>query len=82
MSKPTPGKIYTIQQGDTLEKISGQAYGDPLQYDRITEVNQLQVNVLSTDQLPTGETLIIPENPDLANLRTSQLKNGLENVTR
>lgn len=80
--KPIPGKIYTIQQGDTLEKISGQAYGDPLQYDRITEVNQLQVTVSSTDQLPTGETLIIPENPDLSNLRSSQLKNGLENVTR
>ncbi len=80
MSKPTPGEIYTTIQGDTLESIAGAALGDPNRYTDITDVNPMQITVTSSEQLPTGTSLIIPEDTDRSYLRRQQLQNGLAGV--
>lgn len=78
--KPTPGEIYTTIQGDTLESIAGTALGDPNRYTDILDVNPLQITVTSTEQLPTGTSLIIPEDVDRSFLRRQQLQNGLAGI--
>ena len=75
--KPTPGKLYTTQSGDTLEKIAGQAYGQPNRWPDITAVNQQSIKASSTETLPARLTLIIPANNKIKALRAAQLANGL-----
>jgi len=75
--KPTPGQTYTTKQGDTLELISTQAYGDPNQYPRIQDTNNLSFTTLPGSQLPTGTSLIIPEDTELENIRRVQLAGAL-----
>ena len=47
---------YTIQPGDTLGKIARQYYGDPMQWMRITEAN----NIKNPDLIYPGQVFIIP----------------------
>jgi len=75
--KPTPGQTYTTKQGDTLELIAAQAYGDPNQYPKIQDTNNLSFTTLPGSQLPTGTSLIIPEDTELENIRRVQLAGAL-----
>lgn len=75
--KPTPGSTYNTVEGDTLENIAAEAYGDPNQYWRIQDVNNLSFTTLPGSQLPTGTELIIPEDTDLENIRRIQLAGAL-----
>jgi len=77
MSRPTPGQTYTTKEGDTLETISTEAYGDPNQYPKIQDTNNLSFTTLPGSQLPTGTDLIIPEDTDLENIRNIQLAGAL-----
>ena|SRR5215469_6216949 len=50
---------YTVQQGDTLSKISREHYGDPNQYMRIFNANR---SILSDpNAIRPGQELVIPE---------------------
>jgi len=40
MSKPTPGKTYVVQKGDTLSGVSQAAYGDGRSWRKIWKANQ------------------------------------------
>jgi LysM repeat protein len=57
---PSPAKStvrsYTIQPGDTLGKLAGRYYGDPMLWARITEVNNIQ----NPDLIYPGQVFIIP----------------------
>ena len=75
--KPTPGQTYTTKQGDTLELIAAQAYGDPNEYQKIQDTNNLSFTTLPGSQLPTGTSLIIPEDTELENIRRVQLAGAL-----
>jgi LysM repeat protein len=54
----TSAKVYTVQAGDSLSKISRQFYGDANQYNRIFEANR---DVLSDpNKIFPGQQLRIP----------------------
>jgi nucleoid-associated protein YgaU len=56
---PSPaGSEYTVKEGDTLEAIAEQAYGDRYAYPRIKEANGLEGN-----ELHIGQVLLIPPPP-------------------
>jgi len=50
------GQKYTIQPGDTLGRIARQYYGDPMQWSRISEANNIQ----NPDLIYPGQVFIIP----------------------
>lgn len=75
--RPTPGSIYTTKEGDTLELISTEAYGDPNLHPKIQDTNNLSFSILPSAQLPTGTSLIIPEDTDIENIRREQLAGAL-----
>jgi nucleoid-associated protein YgaU len=52
-------RTYTVQQGDSLSKISQQFYGDAHQYMKIFEANREQVK--DPDKIQVGQKLVIPE---------------------
>jgi|SRR6478672_3086151 len=52
-------RTYTVQQGDSLSKISQQFYGDAHQYMKIFEANRDQVK--DPDKIQVGQKLVIPE---------------------
>jgi LysM repeat protein len=47
---------YTIQTGDTLGRIARQYYGDPMQWSRIAEANNIQ----NPDLIYPGQVFLIP----------------------
>jgi LysM repeat protein len=49
-------QYYTIQPGDTLGRIANQYYGDPMQWTRITEAN----NIANPDLVYPGQVFMIP----------------------
>ena len=49
MSKPIPGKSYTVVDGDNLTKIARKAYGDGSLWVRIWKANQNTLK--STEQI-------------------------------
>jgi prophage tail gpP-like protein len=53
MPKPTPGKQYTVQTGDTVERIAAIAYGDASKAANITRSNQAKL-------ITPGITILIP----------------------
>ena len=75
--KPIPGQQYKTLEGDTLNKISSQAYGNPSKHSFIIDVNQLQTKLTATGTIPTGTVLIIPVDNELDSLRQDQLQQGL-----
>jgi len=52
-------RTYTVQQGDSLSKISQQFYGDAHQYMKIFEANRDQVK--DPNKIQVGQELVIPE---------------------
>jgi len=50
------GQSYTIQAGDTLGRIARQYYGDPMQWTRISEAN----NIKNPDLIYPGQVFFIP----------------------
>jgi LysM repeat protein len=54
----TAPRIYTVQQGDTLSRISKQFYGDANQYMRIFKANQDKLS--DPDKIRPGLELVIP----------------------
>jgi nucleoid-associated protein YgaU len=52
-------KIYTVQAGDSLSKISKQFYGNANQYMKIFEANRDRLD--DPDKIRVGQQLIIPE---------------------
>lgn len=50
------GDTYTVQTGDWLSKISGRAYGDIDQFDKIAKAN----NITNPDVIEVGTVLKIP----------------------
>jgi nucleoid-associated protein YgaU len=76
--KPTPGKQYLTAQGDTLERIASSAYGNPSKWPLINDVNQSQIKIGSTTEMPVGLTIIIPIDTELDLIKQKQLRNGLK----
>ena len=57
-STPTPGKLYLVRPGDTLSKLSREAYGNAAGWTRIRDANRSTTN--PDGRLRAGETVIIP----------------------
>lgn len=58
MIEPVRGESYTVQKGDTLEKISQRFYGTPKKWRRIYDANQEVLK--SPDRVYPGQKLQIP----------------------
>jgi len=58
MSKPTPGTQYTVQNGDTIERIAATAYGDA---GRSAEIIRANPSII----VSPGVVLILPPDEDL-----------------
>ncbi|MCL2800633.1 MAG: LysM peptidoglycan-binding domain-containing protein [Treponema sp.] len=52
----TGGHPYTVQRGDTLGRISRQFYGDPMEWSRIAQAN----NITNPDLIYPGQVFLIP----------------------
>ncbi len=55
---PALSTVYTVRQGDTLEKISAKVYGDGTQWRRIYKANKDKLK--SPNRIYAGQRLIIP----------------------
>ncbi len=53
---PNAAKVYTVQPGDNLSRISKHFYGDPNQYKKIAEANGIE----DPDKIRVGMDLKIP----------------------
>ena len=71
MSKPIPGKQYTTKAGDTLSRISTQAFGDSLLWPRIRAANQSKFKSIDPEEIPSGTIIIIPVLAEEEALRTN-----------
>ena len=65
MAKPTPGRKYTVQKGDTLSHIAAAAYGNGREWRRIWRANQNVLrsavdSSLTTPRGLSGQDLIFP----------------------
>lgn len=72
MTKPIPGKQYTVQLGDTLSGIAAKAYGDPAKWPDIYNVNISNLKSNDPDVIYPGEIIFIPENILTENLRSER----------
>jgi len=77
MAKPTPGKQYTVQQGDTFKSIAESAYGVGSKQDLIRDINQTQIKFSDVEDIAQGTVILIPVDTELAGLRQAQLLRGL-----
>ena len=90
MSKPTPGKQYTITDENTLSQVARRAYGNGNHWPRIWRANQSQLRSGNPDLIYPGEVIFIPElaellrdDPGIANREPDELSivvDGLEIV--
>ena len=60
MPKPTPGRKYTIVQGDNLSHISAAAYGTPREWRKIWKANKATLRSGDPDLIFPGEVIWIP----------------------
>jgi len=58
MANPVAGQSYTVQSGDTLRRIAAIAYGNEMQWPRISAAN----GIANPDLIYPGQTIIIPAN--------------------
>ena len=65
MSKPTPGKQYTIQDENTLSQVARRAYGNGNHWPRIWRANQSALRSGDPDLIFPGEVIFIPEIAEL-----------------
>lgn len=54
-----PPRVYTVQAGDTLSKISKEYYGNSNDYMKIFEANRDTLS--DPDEIKVGQELVIPE---------------------
>lgn len=54
-------EVYTIQQGDTLEQIASEKYGDPKLWPKLARYN----NITSPELIKVGQDILIPSKADL-----------------
>lgn len=55
---PTPGKRYVVRPGDTLSRLSREAYGNAAGWAKIRDANRSSTN--PDGRLRAGETILIP----------------------
>jgi tetratricopeptide (TPR) repeat protein len=55
---PKPARTYTVRAGDTLSRIAGAVYGDPVLWKKIYEANRDQMK--NESDLKAGQLLTIP----------------------
>lgn len=60
MSKPIPGKSYTVSDETTLSQVAARAYGDSVFWPRIFNSNQFSLKSPDPDSVSRGEVLVIP----------------------
>lgn len=60
MSKPTPGFVWVVRQGDTLETIAAQAYGNPKLWTLLANANLIVRRSDNTAAVTVGQVLNIP----------------------
>jgi len=77
MSRPTPGKPYTVQKGDTLIGIAKAAYGDGGKFTIIWKANQSNLRGSTPDQVFPGEVLNIPQDQDKEALKREILGDSI-----
>ena len=80
MSRPQPGKQYTIIDENTLSLVAQRAYGDATFWRRIWNANQTILRSGDPDLIFPGETIIIPLLPERqlpANLDSTKDPNGI-----
>lgn len=71
---PTPGKQYTTVSGDTLRNIAARAYGDPAKSPLIFNANNFKTKFTDKNSVFPGETINIPRDAILSNLRKAQVR--------
>lgn len=76
-TKPTPGKQYTVQVGDTLKSMAESAYGIGTKQDLIRDVNQTQIKFDDVEDIAAGTVILIPVDTENAEIRAAQLQRGL-----
>ena len=91
MSRPTPGKSYTIVDEDSLSQVASRAYGNAQQWPRIYRANQSALRSGNPNLIYPGEVIFIPEigellraTPDISNREPDELTivlDGIEIVT-
>lgn len=67
--KPVPGKQYTTEPGDTLPNIAARAYGLTGNWTLIRDANQFTLKTDDLESVQAGETIFIPPDPVLEDLR-------------
>ncbi|MEE9499605.1 MAG: LysM peptidoglycan-binding domain-containing protein [Nitrospinaceae bacterium] len=77
MAIPVEGEEYTIQPGDTLERIAARAYGDAILWPRIWKANQTRLRSGDPNLILPGEVIQIPVlaerlPPDIASANRDQ----------
>lgn len=87
MSKPTPGKQYTIVDEDSLSQVARRAYGNLNHWPRIWRANQSTLRSGDPDLIYPGETIFIPElgellrdTPSMANREADELSIVLDGI--
>jgi prophage tail gpP-like protein len=79
MTRPTPGKQYTVVKDDTLSHIAAIAYGDGTKWPKIWKANQTTLKSDDPDLIFPGEVIFIPGLLEVVKLKNENLKRRLEN---
>jgi prophage tail gpP-like protein len=69
MSKPTPGKSYTVVKGDNLSLISQRAYGIQRKWRDIWQANQTVLKSDDPNLIFPGEVLFIPLDTEIEEVK-------------
>ena len=72
MANPTQGEQYTVKEGDTLLSIAARVYGLSSNWTLIRDANQFALKTSNLESVSEGETIFIPSDPDIQNLRDEQ----------
>ena len=72
MINPIQGEQYTVKEGDTLPSIAARAYGLSENWTLIRDANQFALKTSDLEDVSEGETIFIPSDPDIQNLRNEQ----------
>jgi prophage tail gpP-like protein len=64
MSKPIPGKPYTVKKGDNLSRIAAAAYGNGREWRKIWKANQQNLRSNDPNLIFPGEIINIPGPPE------------------
>jgi len=67
--RPRQGQRYTTQPGDTLPSIAARAYGLPGNWPLIRDANQFKLKTATLEDVQPGETIFIPVDQTIEQLR-------------